>query len=408
MTFVANASPIDPTVYTPRPACEIPPRKWLYGNHLISGFVSLTVAPGGLGKSSMLLVEALSMVTGYRFLRDIPIRQLRVWIWNGEDPREEIERRIAAACMFYKITDKMIGDRLMFDSGRDVPIQIVRYAAGTGAIATPDTQRLIAAIQKYHIDVLVVDPFVTSHQAPENDTTAMNTVVAEWRKVADITGCAIELVHHTTKAGAKNPQDADIYASRGAGAVIDGVRSARLLTRMTQEEARSFGLEGSASSYFRVSIGKANLAPRQKAQWCKMEGVALGNGRDNWIEGDTVGVCTPWTPPETSQCFDDKALISVQNALNAQATPPRENERAAEWVGYLVAEALDLEIGAGLAKKERNVQQEFNRQSVRRSIEQWVNKGGLIVKEIHSARDGRFQKCIVAGDPPENRGDDES
>ena len=39
-------------------------REWLHANHYIRGFVSATIAPGGVGKSTNAIVEALAMVTG--------------------------------------------------------------------------------------------------------------------------------------------------------------------------------------------------------------------------------------------------------------------------------------------------------------------------------------------------------
>jgi len=176
-----TAVAINPTAFNMRPAADIPPRQWLFGQHLIRGFLSLTVAPGGLGKSSMVLVEALAMATGKPLLGDAPPKPLRVWVWNGEDPREEIERRITAACLQYDIQPDDIADRLMIDSGRDVPIQIATANGGGVQVAKPVTEALIAAIKASKVDVLIIDPFVTSHTVPENDTTAMNAVVAQWR-----------------------------------------------------------------------------------------------------------------------------------------------------------------------------------------------------------------------------------
>jgi len=145
---------------------EIPPRQWLFGKHLIRGFVSATVAPGGLGKSSVSQVEALAMVTGRALMGDAPPKPLRVWCWNGEDPQHELQRRIAAACVHYQITPDQITDRLMTDSGRDVPITIAQ-ANGQGVqVATPIRDALITAIQSNDIDVLVIDPFATSHAVP--------------------------------------------------------------------------------------------------------------------------------------------------------------------------------------------------------------------------------------------------
>ena len=393
-----NEKKISPTTFHLRPACEIPPRQWLYGQHLIRGFLSLTVAPGGLGKSSMVLVEALAMAIGRPLLGDALPQPLRVWVWNGEDPREEIERRIAAVCLKYDIQVDDIADRLMIDSGRDVPIQIATANGGGVQIAKPVTEDLIAAIRASKVDVLIVDPFVTSHTVPENDTTAMNAVVAQWRMIADATGCAIELVHHTSKAGAMNADDFGVYASRGAGALIDGVRSARVLSRMRNEEAERFGIEDEPASYFRVSMGKANLAPPEKAVWRHMVGVRLENGRDWWLDGDTVGVCLPWTPPDAFGGVSLKDLKRVQDSIGACEEAPKASERSADWCGFLIADVMGYDAGNGLKKAEQTAAQRIARAKVRSLLTGWIKTNALTVDTIRSARDGRDVKVLVVGE----------
>ena len=44
------------------------PRDWLYGDILLRKFISMTVAPGGVGKSSLVAVETLAQVTGRNLL----------------------------------------------------------------------------------------------------------------------------------------------------------------------------------------------------------------------------------------------------------------------------------------------------------------------------------------------------
>src|SRR5262249_15203889 len=51
---------------------SIPPREWLYGRHYQRGVVSGTVAPGGRGKSSLVMVEAVAMATCRNLLGEQP------------------------------------------------------------------------------------------------------------------------------------------------------------------------------------------------------------------------------------------------------------------------------------------------------------------------------------------------
>lgn len=378
---------------------DIPPREWLFAKHLIRGFVSATVAPGGLGKSSLLQVEALAMVTGRDLMGDAPPEPLRVWCWNGEDPQHELRRRIAASCLHYQITADQIGNRLMNDSGRDVPITIARGTAQGVQVAIPTRDALVQAIRASKIDVLVVDPFATSHSVPENDNVAMNAVISVWRDIAALTNCAIELVHHVSKAGAMNGDDMGIYVARGAGALIDGVRSARFLTRMRTDEAEKFGIdEQDAPRHFRVNMGKANLAPPEKATWRKMVPVHLNNGAGLWPEGDHVGVATLWTPPDAFEGMTAKDLMRVQQVIKANDTPPKANERSSDWVGYAIGDSLGLDLGRDLKKQERNPAQNIARAKVRQLLSGWLKSGALVIESIHDPRTGRDIKLVQVGD----------
>jgi len=96
----------------------IPPRRWIYGYHYIRKYISTTVSPGGLGKTSNSIVEALSMASDRSLLGERVHEQCRVWLFN-EDPRDELDRRIAAACIHFGINPEEVRGRLFVDSFRE-------------------------------------------------------------------------------------------------------------------------------------------------------------------------------------------------------------------------------------------------------------------------------------------------
>ena len=379
-TAAVRPAKFSPTPFQWKPPAEIAPRQWLYDRHLVRGFASLTVAPGGLGKSTLAVTEALAMVTGRNLLGAAPPRPLRVWLWNGEDPREEI------------------GDRLLVDSGRDLEIKLARMDGASPRVARPVAAALVDALRAAEVDVLIVDPFVTSHDVPENDSTGINAVAAEFRRIADAAGCGVELVHHVSKAGAMASDDFGIYASRGAGALVDAVRAARYLTRMSEDEAARFGVETPAS-FFRVTDGKANLAPPEAARWRQIKGVALGNGSSLFPDGDVVGVIEPWTPPDAFDGLTAGDLRAVQRALAEAEEPARHDERAEAWAGHVVAEVLGLDAGRGLSKAERTAAQNAARARIRKLLADWIASGALRVETGRSTRDGRDVRLVVPGEP---------
>lgn len=321
----------------------IPTRKWLYGRHYVRRFVSTTVAPGGLGKSSLSIVEALSMVTA-RDLLGVRVRDpLRVWLWNGEDPRDELDRRIAAACLHYKVTAGDIADRLFVDSGRDLPIKLVDMAAGGKVIvAVPTVEGVEHAIRDNRIDLLVIDPFVASHGVPENDNGAIDRVAKTWAGIAERCNCAIELVHHVRKT-ASGPEGYSVEDARGGSSLIGAVRSARVLNGMSKEEAERAGIEPEKRRlHFRVDDGKANMAPpMESASWYRMDSVDLGNGR-GLEPSDNVGVATAWAMPGI---LDNVTGADAERVIAMVRADPgyRMDSRAANWIGFAIAEVLGLD-----------------------------------------------------------------
>lgn len=363
----------------------IPTRQWLYGRHYVRRFVSTTVAPGGLGKSSLSIVEALSMVTA-RDLLGVRVRDpIRVWLWNGEDPRDELDRRIAAACLHYEVTAGDIADRLFVDSGRDLPIKLVDMATGGKVVvAVPTVEGVEQAIRDNRIDLLVIDPFVASHGVPENDNGAIDRVAKTWAGLAERCNCAIELVHHVRKT-ASGPEGYSVEDARGGSSLIGAVRSARVLNAMSKEEAERAGVEPEKRRlHFRVDNGKANMAPpMERANWVRMESVGLGNGRGFEPE-DNVGVATAWVMPGV---LDNVTAADCERVIAMVKADPtyRADSQAAHWIGYAIGEVLGLDTDTKGGKEQ-----------AKRVLKIWLDNGAL-AKERRPDKNRDPRDFIIVG-----------
>lgn len=347
-------------------ACPlIPPREWLYGHHHVRGFISVTGAPGGIGKSSLIIAESLSMVSGLALLHGIePVLSLNVWIWNGEDPLVELNRRIAAAAKQYGIRREDCKGRLFVDSGRDTKIVIATRTRSGVIIAKPVVKAIKAAILGNKIDVLIIDPFVKSHMVSENDNSAIDAVATEWSDIADQTGCAVELVHHVRKTG---DFEVTVEAMRGASALVSAARSARVLNQMTADESEKVGAEN-RRAYFRVNNGKSNMSPApENATWFRMQSVDLKN-RGPYEDGDRIGVVTEWKWPDPLDDVTAGDLRAVRTAIAKGRW--RADIRAKNWVGHAVAEALGLDTEDAQAKSK-----------IKSLIKIWIKNGALIEVE---------------------------
>lgn len=346
------------TPFVWRDEAEIPPRKWLYGKHLLRKFVSVDVAAGGVGKSSVKIGEALAMAADRPlYNRAIHEGPLRVWLYNLEDPAEETERRLHATAKWFKIGPDHLGGRLFVDSGRDQRCVIAHETPNGASIVSPVVAQIIEEIKGRGIDVLIIDPFVSSHEVSENDNRAIDAVAKEWGRIADVCDCAINLVHHVRKG---NGGETNTESARGAKALTDAARSVIVYNRMTEDEAGLAGVpQDQRGFYFRTQNDKANLAPPEKAEWFRMNNVDLANG-------DQVGVACPWNWPELFDGISTAKAMAVQRAVADGKW--RKDPRSPQWVGHVVAQVIGMDV-------------EKDRRRISAVIKEWVKNGVLVEVE---------------------------
>jgi hypothetical protein len=362
---------------------NISARSWLYGRHVIRKFVSAIVAPGGGSKTSLITAEMLEMVSGKRLLlTGVPLPPLRVWYINLEDPhpRDEIDRRIAAACIAYGLTSADLGDRLFVDSGREQPCVIARYSGRQIVVDEALVRGLIAEIKRRTIDVLTIDPLKRAHEVDENDNSAVDLVVKQLTRIADEGDCAVTFAHHTRKL---HGSEASAETSRGGKAIVDGCRAVRVVNTMTAQEAEQAGITEDRWRYFRVFPGKLNLAPPpETSTWYRLESVHLGNAPDG--VGDSVGVAMPWSWPDAWAGVTSATLLIVQRRVFAGTW--RENVQADDWVGKAVAEVIGLDLDHRPDKAR-----------VQSMLRAWIASGALRVVERDDGR-RRPKKFVVVGE----------
>lgn len=351
-----DQAPVRRLKATPFPWVEpesIPPREWLYGVHLIRKYLSITASPGGMGKSSVVVADALAMTSGIQIFPDYHIHEpepLRVWLWNLEDPLEETQRRVVAAAKHYGIKPEQFVDRLFTDSGRDQVLKLASMVRGEIALDENVFEELAAIIIENNIDVVIIDPFVSSHTVNENDNSAIDPIVKRLGKLAGDTNIAIEIIHHVRKASQGIKAVADVNDIRGGGAIVGAVRSARLLTPMDEETAELCNLTtDEAADYFSIFTGKNNMSRMGKdSQWRQRVSVCLNNQTET-RKADTVAVIAYYKLPDAAANHLDMTTAHevLEGILKRDtSTRPKIDGKAApnEWLGYKLLGRLGGEI----------------------------------------------------------------
>ena len=345
-----RAAPPPPLVAVPARLAApsaIPPREWLYGTRLIRRFVTVLVAPGGVGKSAYALAQALALATGRGFLGECVHHRVNAWVLNLEDPIEELDRRLAALMLRHAIPHEAVAGRLFLHSGRARRVVMGTRDAG-GFLVHPDRERIIAAARDAEIGLITVDPFVKSHALDETSNAEIDAAATAWAEVAQACGAAVQLVHHVRKGPREGA--GDIEAARGAKALTDAARVGLVLSPMSEAEAEELGVTpGERWRHVRLDDAKANMAPRAtRASWFRIETVPLGNGTPAYPHGDQVAALAPWAPPSAFSRLRPEDCNRALDRIGAGPEPgtlyaaQRRGRGTERWAGRVLMREFGL------------------------------------------------------------------
>ena len=259
----------------------IEPTRWLIGHRVAREYINIILAPGGVGKSTLTIADALSVACGKPLLGARIWTPGNVWLYSLEDDANEIKRRLFAAAKIHGVSDKAVLDRVFISCAPNhQEFVLARKIKGDVVVMEKTVQAAMRFIRENDIVLFVGDPFVRSHRVEESSNSELDVVAAQWDRIAKATGCAVLLVHHTRKKG-EHDVAGDVDMGRGASAFTNAARSVVTFYRMTKEEAQQFGInvaEGEHLDYLRLDNAKANIAPpARKAKWFRMRDVGLDN-----------------------------------------------------------------------------------------------------------------------------------
>lgn len=381
-----NAGRKLPPAPTPwwRDPSEIPPRQSLYDGHYIRRAIGATVGGGGRAKTTRGIYEAVCMAAGFDIATKdaLPHGELRIWVCNGEEDQDELDRRVAATCQCYGIARATLGGRLFVQSVRDNPLRIATLVANRPVINEAVINYMEGFIAANGIDVFMLDPLVSFHGVAENDNGHMDVVIKEgFGAIANRTNSAGEVFHHPGKAK-PGQVDTTVEDGRGASAILWAVRSARVFNFMTPDEAGKLGMaEDERRLHIRIANGKANMGPLGKAKWMRLLVENLANG-------DQVAVASPWEPPDP---FRGVTTADMELARSLAATGEyRADTRSPKWIGYALASHFELSV----SHKGENDPKDVSR--IKTIIKTWISNKVLAVAE-HKDSDGKSREFIVPG-----------
>ena len=380
-TTINVPSVLRATPYRWPDAPSLPTRKWLLGHWLQRGEVTVIIGPGGLGKSTISHTLALSLTSGRELLgKALPYGAQAAWVFNLEDGTDELERQMAAACIFHGISPENCGNRLYLDSGLVQSLCTATEDRDGFELNEELFNQLTNTIREKNIASLFVDPFISSHAVQENSNGAIDAIAKRWKRLAQEANCAVVLIHHTKKLGGREVTAED---GRGAIALRDAARIVLTLNPMGIEEAKNLAITDPKlrQSLVRIDTGKANRAPAGSSLWIKLEGQSLENG-SGLEPPDFVGVASLWEKPDLFQGLTSHDVYMFQQGLARGDW--RESVQAMKWVGHLVAQVTGI---SAITDKAR----------IKAILKTWSNNGVWVVE--HRRENGRDVPFVIVGRP---------
>jgi RecA-family ATPase len=305
---------------------ELPTRQWIILGRILRGYISVCVAPAGVGKTMFALIYAIMVATGKSLFPVEILETTNVLFLNNEDDEIEMKRRVAASCLHYEIPFSALTGKFFGLSGYGHSFLIAQRKLDNTVIAAPAAAKIINFCRSNKVGLLVVDPFVSTHDLSENDNTEIEKVISEYRLIAKETGAAILLIHHTRKIGNDSEAHAgDVEASRGASSLIGAARIAFTLSRMSKETAAKLGIDWRIGNRLvRLDDGKTNFTQKsEEAEWYQLVSVELPND-------DAVGVPVP---------FDMSDINKQAEKLKAEKTTEQNEIRTTE-IAEVVARCM--------------------------------------------------------------------
>ncbi len=228
--------PIKPFTETEAKAARLHPRV-LVEDYLFADLRNL-VAAGGVGKTTMLLHEAVYGALGRSIWNKKVASPFTTIIITKEDSREILVARL----------NQIMIDMALSASERDAVFERVwaidlvgepfRLAEISGHVLQPhfeNLDKLILRCTALKPDRIIFDPLMSFSVGESHVNDAEQAIVEASRYIMrKIPNCAVDVVHHTGKGNAR-AGTTDQYSGRNGSALPDGARMVAVLNKMSTD-----------------------------------------------------------------------------------------------------------------------------------------------------------------------------
>lgn len=299
-----------------------PEYDWLIDGSLQQGQVGMVAAPGGIGKSFLLLQLGMTVASGTDFLNGIVSASKKgpVMAVFAEDDEATIHRRIQAIaghCLDSAPTGDLdfSAPTPFADKAKHFDDLIVFSGVGHDMRFFEKKKENLRTTQTYEaflarckeidgVSLVILDPISRFYTENENDNQTATFFASLLERIAKETGATVIAIHHTAKLS-KGDEPTDKYlqqdAARGASGFVNAVRWQLNLAPLNRNKIESIGGDPERSGhYLAAKVVKKNAGPPET---------------QFYLERGHGGVLTSFNPIEKASSKVKEQILSKLNDL---------------------------------------------------------------------------------------------
>jgi RecA-family ATPase len=195
------------------------------------------VAPGGTGKTTVAIHEAVHIILGRPLWGRRIVRPGPVVFATAEDSERIVRTRLIQICQALRLSDaelEIVADGFYIEDLSMVGVRLVGVDPKTGLVRpTPLVADIIARYRDLDVSLVHLDPASLLGPGEQSGNDGMSELMRAARQIAAALGAACQIVHHVAQVVARSGIQ-DQYAGRGGTAFADNSRGQRQLVRIKE------------------------------------------------------------------------------------------------------------------------------------------------------------------------------
>lgn len=270
---------------------------------LLFADLRLRIAPGGVGKTTLALFEAMQLALRRPLWGHWPAAPGNTVIVSREDPRGILLARLRELMTHAELSDTERAEVLQRVRILDLSSLNFRLAAVVDDVVLPNRPAIDDLLQ--HVtasgwvpDWMIFDPAVSLGVGETRVNDSEQGLIEAGRQIRNELNCCVEFIHHSGKQNARE-STLDQYSGRGGSAFADGARMVAVLQPQSREawqQATGQPL-GEAEAGLVMALAKTSYSPPCDPLYIR---------RNGW-HFEQVGAC-PMSPERSQAAADEQVL----------------------------------------------------------------------------------------------------